>query len=97
MSGRFQLFCLARLLAIQNSVIYLFSGGEGTSGIMANGKATEALDYTNRSSVEKLETLNFKVTVDFKKAFKGYAVAQGMTMVDLLREGFELSKASRKS
>lgn len=64
---------------------------------MANGKATEALGSTNRPSVEKLETLNFKVPVDFKKAFKGYAVAQGMTMVDLLREGFELSKASRKS
>jgi hypothetical protein len=44
---------------------------------------------------EKLETLNFKVTVAFKKAYKGYAVAQGMTMVDLLREGFELSKARR--
>jgi hypothetical protein len=64
---------------------------------MVNGKATEVLDSTNRPSVEKLETLNFKVPVDFKKAFKGYAVAQGMTMVDLLREGFELSKASRKS
>lgn len=64
---------------------------------MANGKATEALDSASRPSVEKLETLNFKVPVDFKKAFKGYAVAQGMTMVDLLREGFELSKASRKS
>ncbi|ATN36008.1 hypothetical protein ACO34A_19590 [Rhizobium sp. ACO-34A] len=64
---------------------------------MANGKATKALASANHPSVEKLETLNFKVPVDFKKAFKGYAVAQGMTMVDLLREGFELSKASRKS
>ena len=44
---------------------------------------------------DKLETLNFKVSTDFKKAYKGYAVAQGMTMVDLLREGFELSKARR--
>ncbi|UDF05760.1 hypothetical protein [Asticcacaulis sp. AND118] len=43
----------------------------------------------------KLETLNFKVTDDFKKAFKGYAVAQGISMVELLREGFELSKARR--
>lgn len=42
---------------------------------------------------ENLETLNFKVPTSFKKAYKGYAVAQGMTMVDLLREGFELSKA----
>jgi hypothetical protein len=44
---------------------------------------------------DKLETLNFKVPADFKKAFKGYAVAQGMSMVELLREGFELSKARR--
>ncbi|MDF3906531.1 hypothetical protein [Paracoccus sp. AS002] len=44
---------------------------------------------------EKLETLNFKVPTSFKKAYKGYAVAQGMTMVDLLREGFELSKTRR--
>lgn len=64
---------------------------------MTNGKATEALGSISRPSIEKLETLNFKVPVDFKKAFKGYAVAQGITMVDLLREGFELSKASRKS
>lgn len=45
---------------------------------------------------DKTETLNFKVPTDFKKAFKGYAVAQGMSMVDLLREGFELSKNARR-
>ncbi|GLQ67364.1 hypothetical protein [Gluconobacter kondonii] len=43
----------------------------------------------------KLETLNFKVPTEFKKAYKGYTVAQSMTMVGLLREGFELSKARR--
>jgi hypothetical protein len=42
------------------------------------------------------ETLNFKVTTKFKKEFKGYAVSQGMTMVELLKEGFELSKRKRK-
>ncbi len=41
------------------------------------------------------ETLNFKVTSEFKKEFKGYAVSQGMTMVELLKEGFELSKRKR--
>lgn len=41
------------------------------------------------------ETLNFKVTTEFKKEFKGYAVSQGMTMVELLKEGFELSKRKR--
>lgn len=42
------------------------------------------------------ETINFKVTTEFKKEFKGYAVSQGMTMLGLLREGFELSKQKRK-
>lgn len=41
-------------------------------------------------------TLNFKVTAEFKKEFKGYAVSQGMTMVELLKEGFELTKEKRK-
>ncbi len=42
------------------------------------------------------ETLNFKVTTEFKKEFKGYAVSQSMTMLELLKEGFELSKRKRK-
>jgi hypothetical protein len=42
------------------------------------------------------ETLNFKVTTAFKKEFKGYAVSQGMTMVELLKDGFELSKRKRQ-
>lgn len=64
---------------------------------MSNATAHDALDSAAAVPADKLETLNFKVPVDFKKAFKGYAVAQGMTMVDLLREGFELSKARHKS
>lgn len=44
------------------------------------------------ASPEKLETLNFKIPADFKKAYKGFAVARGITMLELLREGFELSK-----
>jgi len=42
------------------------------------------------------ETLNFRVTREFKKEFKGYAVSQGITMVELLKEGFEYSKRERK-
>ncbi len=41
-------------------------------------------------------TLNFKVTTEFKREFKGYAVSQGMSMVELLKEGFELTKRKRK-
>ncbi len=58
----------------------------------------QTVSDTNRDrppTTNKIETLNFKVPADFKKAFKGYAVAQGMSMIELLREGFELSKAQR--
>lgn len=47
------------------------------------------------SPATETETLNFKVATEFKKEFKGYAVSQGMTMVELLKEGFELSKRKR--
>jgi hypothetical protein len=42
-----------------------------------------------------LETLNFKVPDAFKRTYKGYAAMQGMTMLELLKEGFELSKQKR--
>ena len=45
---------------------------------------------------EKGPSLNFKVSSDFKKQFKGFAVAQGISMTDLLKEGFELSKNKRQ-
>jgi len=38
------------------------------------------------------ETLNFKVTADFKRDFKGYAAVRGITMIDLLKEGYRLYK-----
>ena len=47
-------------------------------------------------STADAETLNFKVSTEFKREFKGYAVSQGVTMVELLKEGFELSKRERK-
>ncbi|ODT15214.1 MAG: hypothetical protein ABS35_32195 [Kaistia sp. SCN 65-12] len=42
------------------------------------------------------KTLNFKVSPDFKKEFKGFAVSEGITMTDLLKEGFALSKRKRQ-
>ena len=39
-----------------------------------------------------LSSLNFKVSSDFKREFKGYAVSRGITMIELLKEGFALSK-----
>ncbi len=59
---------------------------------------SEATDQSRQRELSlRLETLNFKVSPAFKKAFKGYAVSQGMSMVDLLKEGFELTKEKRKA
>lgn len=49
-----------------------------------------------RPTTVNTETINFKVTTEFKKDFKGYAVSQGLTMVELLKEGFDLSKQKRR-
>lgn len=47
---------------------------------------------TRGSGEANLSSLNFKVSSDFKREFKGYAVNRGMTMIELLKEGFALSK-----
>ncbi|PYE29906.1 hypothetical protein C8J35_1315 [Rhizobium sp. PP-F2F-G38] len=48
-----------------------------------------------KSDSVDLQTLNFKVPNSFKREFKVYAAEQGLTMLDLLKEGFELSKKKR--
>lgn len=49
-----------------------------------------------RSNTDSVSSLNFKVSPDFKKEFKGFAVSQGVSMVDLLKEGFALVKEQRR-
>lgn len=52
---------------------------------------------TDRSAPEsEKESLNFKVNPHFKKEFKGFAVSEGLSMTDLLKEGFVLSKEKRQ-
>jgi len=42
-----------------------------------------------------LKPLNFKVDPEFHREFKSYAASHGISMVDLLREGFDLIKEHR--
>jgi hypothetical protein len=42
-----------------------------------------------------LKPLNFKVPAAFHREFKSYAVQHGISMLDLLREGFEAVKERR--
>lgn len=55
-----------------------------------------AFDDESGQEPEKGVSLNFKVSPEFKKQFKGFAVAQGISMTDLLKEGFVLSKKERQ-
>lgn len=56
----------------------------------ARASKKDAIEESDRGS-----SLNFKVPPEFKREFKGYAASQGLTMVDLLKEGFALSKKRR--
>lgn len=51
---------------------------------------------TQDRNVSATETLNFKVTPAFKKEFKVYAASQGISMVDLLKEGFALTQSQKR-
>jgi hypothetical protein len=63
---------------------------------MVSDKTTPVGDQPVASAPERLESLNFKVSSDFKREFKVFAVSRGMSMVDLLKEGFALSRQRRK-
>lgn len=59
--------------------------------------ATRRTESSESSALEsEKESLNFKVSPAFKKEFKGFAVSEGISMTDLLKEGFALSKKKRQ-
>lgn len=70
--------------------------GHGAYNFMEAAKAKAHRNGRSASAASEAETINFKVPRAFKREFKGYAVSQGLSMVELLREGFELSKQKRK-
>ena len=60
--------------------------------------ASKRIEGSSESGVPESskESLNFKVNSEFKKEFKGFAVSEGISMTDLLKEGFALSKEKRQ-
>ena len=48
-----------------------------------------------KPQVGDLKPLNFKVDPEFHRQFKSFAASHGISMVDLLREGFYLVKEHR--
>ena len=59
---------------------------------MDRGRMRTGRGGTRAGDEVHLSSLNFKVPAEFKREFKGYAVSRGMSMIDLLKEGFALSK-----
>ena len=60
------------------------------------GRQVARTDLRGDHDNHQEKSLNFKVSSEFKKEFKGFAVSQGMSMTSLLKEGFLLSKRKRQ-
>jgi len=94
----FPAFWIARKAEICNSRFVSAAGrGRSTGKIcpMASRQADDQF-HDDATEADGTKSLNFKVDAEFKKEFKGFAVAQGISMTDLLREGFALSKKKRQ-
>lgn len=61
---------------------------------MVGGRSENSAE--SGSTDKENKTLNFSVSIDFKKEFKGFAGSHGLTMTELLKEGFALSKKQRQ-
>lgn len=57
--------------------------------------STETQRNLQRPEGGGLKPLNFKVSPEFHREFKSLAAVHGVSMLELLREGFELVKARR--
>lgn len=66
---------------------------KGTKGVPP--APSQTLENLQRNESGALKPLNFKVPPEFHREFKTFAAVHGISMVDLLREGFELAKARR--
>ena len=59
-------------------------------------RQTDATEPESMSESDKEKTLNFRVSEEFKRDFKGFAASQGLSMTELLKEGYALSKKKRQ-
>ena len=59
-------------------------------------RLTAATEQEPTSDSDRAKTLNFRVSEEFKREFKGFAASQGLSMTQLLKEGYSLSKKKRQ-
>ena len=86
----------ARNLAFKNALSRSNRDDRREGGYRMARNQPVASDDKSDHEPEKGASLNFKVNSEFKKQFKGFAVAQGISMTDLLKEGFALSQKERQ-
>jgi len=55
-----------------------------------------SLPMLTKQGAAGLTPMNFRVSAQFHREFKLYAVQHGMSMVDLLQESFRLMKERRR-
>ncbi len=57
--------------------------------------SADTIGNLGRSEAGALKPLNFRVPPEFHREFKTFAALHGMSMVDVLREGFDLVREKR--
>jgi hypothetical protein len=75
---------------VMTKVVSLRNQRRGPS-TLRSGAAKSHLDSTSTS----LTSMNFRVPLEFHRQFKTYAAQHGVSMVQLLQEGFRLVKEQR--
>lgn len=63
---------------------------------LKSGSEPSVLAFTNLDEPDAVTPMNFRVSAQFHREYKLYAVQNGMTMVDLLQQSFRLMKSQRK-
>lgn len=71
-------------------------GGRVARGCPMASRQTDATEQESMSDNDREKTLNFRVSEEFKREFKGFAASQGLSMTELLKEGYALSKTKRQ-
>jgi hypothetical protein len=73
-----------------------FPDSRDQAGWSSRQRGTALASRRSESNTPEKDSLNFKVSPEFKKEFKGFAVSEGISMTSLLKEGFALSKKKRQ-
>ncbi len=63
---------------------------------LKSGSVPSVLTFTNLDGSDATAPMNFRVPAGFRREFKLFAVQNGISMVELLQQSFQLMKSQRK-